>query len=407
MTENIIEEKPSTFTAPGKLKASLRLVYLYQFSMSLNFIGGALIPFFTMWGGITLTQVMLLQAWYMAWIFALEIPTGVIADKIGRKLSVLIGVLVLVVAITVYTSMANFYVFMAGEFLWAMSGALISGADNALVYDMLKDAGQEATSKVVFRKLAIAGQVGMIIAAPIGSLVATVFSPRDAMLFMVFPVVAAAAFLLPIKEPSTINECRKRGYARILAQGLRNFASSKPLQRLVVNMVIVQLAGYCLMWLYQVKLEQFGVSIAYFGVVQAMLVAGEAVANASYGRLEKWLGSKRRLLSLTAAMLGCGLLVMGFAPDAMVIVVATIAAGGFGLSRGTLFSSYFNKHIPSEERATTLSVISMVRTVTQAGVDPFLGVMMDWSANGTFLIFGSIALVFAMFPVIKASDLVD
>jgi hypothetical protein len=60
MTENVIEEKP--MTAPGRLVSSLRLFYAYQFAMCTNFVGGVLIPFFTFWGRITLTQVMLLQA---------------------------------------------------------------------------------------------------------------------------------------------------------------------------------------------------------------------------------------------------------------------------------------------------------------------------------------------------------
>ena len=42
-------------------------------------------PSFTEWGGITFTQIMFLQGWFMAMIFIFEIPTGSIADYFGRK----------------------------------------------------------------------------------------------------------------------------------------------------------------------------------------------------------------------------------------------------------------------------------------------------------------------------------
>jgi len=45
-----------------------------------HFMAAVLVPFYTQWGGLTLTGVMLLNAWFMAWNFALEIPTGAVAQ---------------------------------------------------------------------------------------------------------------------------------------------------------------------------------------------------------------------------------------------------------------------------------------------------------------------------------------
>jgi len=50
----------------------------------LHFMASVLVPFFRDWGGISFTQIMLLNAWFMFWNFLLEIPTGTVADFWGR-----------------------------------------------------------------------------------------------------------------------------------------------------------------------------------------------------------------------------------------------------------------------------------------------------------------------------------
>jgi MFS family permease len=373
----------------------------------MHFIGGVLVPFFTQWGGLTLTQIMIVQSWFMLWIFILEIPTGTIADKYGRKKSVLLGSIVLVAAVIVYASYPSLAVFLAGEFLWALSGALISGAQNALVYDTLKAAGREAESKRVFGRIGIAFRLAILIAAPIGSVIAKYVGLRETMLFMAFPTVVAVFAMLAVKEPADGRNRAHVEYRAILFNGLKNFARNKHLKRLAANMIGVALVAYGVLWLYQIKLLAIGVPIEYFGIAHASVVAAEALVISGFRRLEGILGSKRRLLMLTSAVLGGSFVVLAFVNDIVPVVIAILLAGGFGLSRFTLFDSYFNKHIPSEERATTLSTVSMFRTLAQAAFNPLLGAMTDWSQPCTFLMLGITALLLAVFPVVKDEDLID
>lgn len=382
-------------------------MYVFEFCTSMHFVGGVLVPFFTDWGGLTLTQVMIVQSWFMLWIFLLEVPTSTIADKYGRKISVTLGAMFMLAAVVVYTSYPHIAVFLAGEFLWALSGALISGAQTALVYDMLKAAGRETDSKKVFGKIGISFRLAILIAAPIGSVIAMSVGLRETMLFMAFPVACSIVAILLIKEPPDGRKQARKNYRVILLQGIKNFTRSKSLKRLAFNMVSVALVSYGVIWLYQVKLASIGVPIQYFGIVHALIVSSEALVIAAFGRLEKLLRSKRRLLVLSTAVLGGGFLVLAFVNEIVPVTIAILVAGGFGLSRFTLFDSYFNKHIPSEERATTLSTVSMFRTFGQAAFNPLLGIMMDGSQPCTFVILGTAALILAAFPVVKDDDLID
>ena len=75
-------------------------------------MGGVLVPFFLEWGKISFTQIMILQSFFVFSKFILEIPTGAIADYFGRKTSIIFSALVMSIAVFVYSSYPNFYIFL-------------------------------------------------------------------------------------------------------------------------------------------------------------------------------------------------------------------------------------------------------------------------------------------------------
>ena len=96
-------------------------------------------------------------------------------------------------------------------------------------------------------------------------------------------------------------------------------------------------------------------------------------------KIERVVGSKRRLIFLSAAITGLMFIIGGLTNFIPIVLIVIVLGGGFGLSRGPLFNSYFNKHIPSEQRATVLSTIAMLETLVLVGVNLVVGVLADWS----------------------------
>ena len=84
--------------------------------------------------GLSLTQIGILES--IAWILtaALEVPTGLIADRWGRKASIAIGTLLYSVAMFLILTPALTPSFILGYVLWNSSMAFVSGADSALLY---------------------------------------------------------------------------------------------------------------------------------------------------------------------------------------------------------------------------------------------------------------------------------
>ena len=85
--------RPAPLT-PRTFRRNIPLLYAIRVLFCAHFFGAVLVPFFTKWGGLELSQVFYLNAWFMLCSFALEVPTGVIADFFGRKVSLALGGLV-------------------------------------------------------------------------------------------------------------------------------------------------------------------------------------------------------------------------------------------------------------------------------------------------------------------------
>ncbi len=389
------------------VKSNIWKMYAFKFFASMNFFGAVLVPFFTDWGGITLTQIMILQSWFMLWGFVMEMPTGAFADYFGRKYSLSIGCVVNVVAAIVYASVPNFYVFLFAEFLWAISSAFASGADDAFVYDSLKRTGDSKKSKKIFGRLRSFNLVGYLSAGIVGGVMASRFGLRAPMLLTALPLFVAFLISLSFKEPKMYQKVGSKSYIRILKDGIRFFRGHGTLKILALDMIAVSTIVYFILWLYQPMLKQAGVGVEYFGVVYSAMVVSEMAVINKHQVVETLFGSKKRVLFFSSAITGSMFVIGGVTNFLPLVLVSIIVGGGIGLSREPLLASYMNKHIPSEKRATVLSTINMVSRLPIAILSPLVGVMIDWSVSYTLVILGLLAIAFSFASRVEEKHLIE
>jgi MFS family permease len=379
----------------------------FQFFANLHFVGGVLVPFFTDWGGINLTQIMVLQSWFMLWIFVLEVPSGAVADYLGRKHALVLACIVNIIAALVYGSVPNFFVFLLGEVLWAISAALLSGASEAFIYDTLRSTGEAEKSKKVFGRFNSFGLAGVMVGAPVGSVIAVKLSLNAPMLLVVIPLALAFIIASTFKEPKATQKIESKQYTRILKDGLECFYKNGILKILALDMIFVASIAYFMIWFYQPMLKQAGVDVTYFGVVHASFVVSQILIMNNYEKLETAFASKKRLISLSAFITGVMFIIGGLTSSVPIVLLVIILGGGFGLSRRPLFVSYMNKYIPSSERATVLSAISMIRRFALVVVNPVVGLMADWSLNYTLIVLGILGVIFSLVSRVKEEHLID
>ncbi|NHI92186.1 MAG: MFS transporter [Candidatus Lokiarchaeota archaeon] len=390
-------------------EANIKKIYAYSFFMGLHFVGGVLVPFFTQWGQISFMQIMILQSWFMFCTFLFEIPTGTIADYIGRKHSLILGGIINVSAVLVYTSIPNFFIFMIGESLWALAQALISGANEALIYDTLKELKEENRSKIIFGRLQSANIIGLMISAPIGSFVAFYFGVRIPVLIMSVPFFIAFILAFTFKEPEIKEdkEERKRSYFHILKIGLKQFINNRILITLAIDMIVIGTVSFMMVWLYQPFLMAYKVDIAFFGIFHAIFLIIQVIIMNNFERLEKFFRSKKGYIFASSIITGIGFLLTGLIIFLPIAIIGMILAIGFGMTRKPLLINYMNKHIQSSERAINLSTVNMFQTFVCVIIYPFTGLLAEWSLNITCIILGMIAIVFAFISRVEENHLID
>jgi MFS family permease len=98
----------------------------------------------------------------------MELPSGALADMIGRKLTNTIGFFVGAIAYIILPFATNFWHFLLFEVLYGVMSAFRSGAEEALIYDTFKQEKKEAQFEKAYANGSLLYQVGLIIAGAAG-----------------------------------------------------------------------------------------------------------------------------------------------------------------------------------------------------------------------------------------------
>lgn len=375
-------------------------LYVIQFFASFHLFSGVLIPFFMLWGGLSLTQVFFLQTWFLVCSVFLEVPTGIIADRFGRKTSLALAAACAAVAALVYSSSPSFPVFFFGEFLFALAMALQSGADHALLYDSLQtDGATKDTTRVIGRYESI-GLVAMAVSAPIGSLLGSLYGPRYAMMAFSIPTSIAFLVALTLIEPPSIKKVSEsKRLIDIVVNASKTFTGRRKIQWISFDLAVVHALSFLMIWLYQPLLLNLGIPLVWFGVIHTGLAVAQAVAMQGYGLIKSTAG-RNATLALTAVLPAVSYLVLGMTTLLPIVIASTVIITGLGLSRQPLVSEELNRMIPNEQRATVLSYVALLGRLIRALVSPLVGILADRSLSLVFVSIGSILLGFSIIRIL-------
>ena len=382
-----------------KLKA-IRLLFW------MHFFAAVMIPFYTEWGGLKLSEVLLLNSWFMLWNFLLEVPTGTVADFLGRKASLMAGSAIGAAAALLYVSRPDFYIFLAAEVVFAVAYTLHSGADEALAYDSLRQAGGEAGAKRTLAAMESFKLGGIIAATIAGGFIAGRFGYDAPMRFYVLPALVAFALACTLKEPPVRDAGAPRpGYIAILRDGGRFFLKSPVLMLLTAELAFTNALAWGIIWLFQPLLAGAGLPVAGYGIVHAAACGAQILFLSNIERLEKLLGSKRSLLVAATLLAGGAFVLLGLTTHPAAVAVLIVAGFAFSLPRIPIFSAYMNAYIPSDKRATVLSLTSMCRTLAIVVLNPFIGLLADWSVAYTIILLGAGLIAVGLFSRIEEKHL--
>jgi MFS family permease len=140
----------------NRLEKNIPLFYLYQLFNSFILDRGIWVLYLGS-HGFSLTDIGIIEALYHAVIFLFEVPTGYIADRYGKRVSLMLShaLGIITAACLMLAQSQPFIIF--GFMLSGLVGTLQSGATSALIYETLKVQGKEFGYKRLNSHLSVLG----------------------------------------------------------------------------------------------------------------------------------------------------------------------------------------------------------------------------------------------------------
>jgi MFS family permease len=393
-------------SAKARYASNIPKLYAIRLLFWMQFFAAVLVPFYTDWGGVTLADVFLINAWFFLCNFALEVPTGTVADFLGRRTSLLLGSVVGAVGVLFYAWRPSFAFFLAAEAVMAVAYTLHSGADEALAYDSLKADGRQARAAHVISRMESFKLGGIIAATIVGGFIAAGFGLRAPMQATALPMTLAALVALTLREPPGGNTLGpQRGYGTLLRDGARVFVSLPVVRKLAIEAAIVNAMAWGIIWLFQPLLTRAGLPLSAFGIVHALGCAAQIAFLSSVPALERVAGSRRRLIRLTTAGGGVAMLALAGPAWPPLVIAGIVGAMGLSLVRLPLLMAAVNHHVGSGERATVLSFCGMTRQLAIVLVNPAIGAIAGRSLPAALLVMGTALLAAALLSRITDAEL--
>lgn len=387
------------------LYANTWKLYLFRFFINLYLIGPVFLAFYQDFAGLSFKYMMFSQAWYMFWIFILEISSGIFADYFGRKKTLIFATIINGIAIALYSLYPSFYLFLFAEFLWALAFVLFSGTDDALAYDSLKQINETHQSEKVQSRLESFAYFGILIATPLGSIIASTYSARLVMIIMAIPYIFALIIALTLKESKIENPLNLNYYIHNFKYELKLLKSNKILIALILDLVLLYVIIYPMIYVYQDILMIANLDLFYLGFVYAGWSILTIVFMNSYDIFENIFKSKRAFLIISGLAIALMYLVLVFAKSLPLIIITIIIGCSLGFARRPLLINYMNKHIPSHKRATLLSLVSMFETFILIFIIQLIGILSENYLSITMLVLGLLALFITLYSSVKEDHL--
>lgn len=337
-------------------------------------VGVAILLPFVGANGVSLKEFFILQSIFSIATLLLEVPSGYLSDRWGRKKTLVTASLFTLMAVALYSSGTNFWWFLAAELLYAVKVSFNSGTMDALLYDTLSEEGRTDHSRSSTRKLLVAQFSAEVCAAVIGGLIA-VWSLRAAVAATLPFALAAFVLAVCIREPQRKRMQDPHHWESIKTVCRDTLVRSPALRGVIGVYGIIATMTLCLVWFGQPYQEQAGLPLALFGIAHAVFLLGTVLGARVTERLEKRWDDRKILLGIAALIAAsyAGLSMWLGLPGLVFLFFGRAAFGALH----PVTTDIINHLTSSDKRATVLSIQSLTMRLLFAIVAPVIGYVSD------------------------------
>lgn len=346
---------------------------------------------------ISLSQLALAVSIKQAAQLLSELPTGAIADLLGKRVSILIGKLISIFGIFLYLFISDFQSLVVIAIISGIADSFVSGAKDALVYDSLKVDNRHHLYAKISSKASLIFQLSFAAAIFLGGAL-SILGLRVAIAASILAEIVGLVVSFWFIEPSIDTE--KFTLPRYLKQFRNGFTElfKSPYVR-DISLFYIGVGGitWSAMMIFNTSLLT---TIGYTTLQIGIMVALVRIINSTvlFGALHlKTLVTKRR-----AYLFFPILIILCYLPGLFLtkeLAALAVAVSIFVSSaRWVILGGYVNEHYSSENRATALSTLSMLVALAVVASTLISSVIMDafGGVKAMYTFLGIIGVIFVL-----------
>ena len=380
------------------LKRYVGLLVVQKFFSS-TLLYGVVASLFMVSRGLDYTEIFTLESILALVLFLVDIPSSAWADRYDRKWMLVLGHAAAVMSVLFFAWARPFWMFAVSYALSGVGIAILSGVESAYVYDLCKAFDGQEHSTRVYAWLNAAEQCATLLSFPLGSWLA-----MHSYVLAVYATAAANAvglFLVLLMPAQRVRgnqgqeDDQRVTNQRSALVSAWNFIVSNP------RLLLLAFAGPAVWvvfngfnYLNQPLFVRAGLPVHDFGWVMAAGSLSAMAISLLVGRVNQRFGFMGPIVASTLAM-SAAFACMAWTNHLAWIVVSILILNMGESLRSPLLNSVTNSLVPSEVRATALSVLTAVGTLLTLILNPVIGHFADHSVAAGLLFSGALVFLFS------------
>ena len=376
------------------LQKNITKLYIFSFLKMTLFPMAIITLFWKDQIGLTLTDILLLQAIFSIASVIFEYPSGYLSDRLGYRTALILACLLAIGGWSLYTLADSFTGVLLAEIILGGAWAFISGSDSALLFETLRAQGQEEHYARFDGRMTGCAQTG----EAAGALFAGVMYAAWSLLPFVGQIglwILGLGLCLTLVEPEPEAESAPAIHSH-LTEALHTcryaFLENRHVRATILFGTILGIASFYTVWLIQPYMQQTGVPIAWFGPVWAGANLTIALCSLISQRLHFAWGH-RGMAALFIVLIIVGYAGLSFTAGVWGFLFYYLLTAMRGL-QGPIMRNHLQRASRRSNRASILSLHSLTFRLLFIVTGPLVGLSADHL--GLRPTFGLMGILFAV-----------
>ncbi|MCA1029676.1 MFS transporter [Bacillus timonensis] len=344
-----------------KNRNNIYFIYMYIFVGQL-FFDRALWVIYLNEKGMSLGEIGIIEAILHLTIVLFEIPTGIIADLYGRKISILIGTILSIGYAGFMLISGNFAMFSLAFISMGLLVTFHSGAEQALAYESLKEQGREKEYTKVIGNMTAIALFSISLANLLGGWMAQ-FSWTFVYISMMIVHVIAVLPILLLKEPKKVESPTRTIQLSVREQWKNQISNSfeiwkqKRILHLPIIVFVTMGTVFVILSFYG---QEYFLGMGFTTTQIGFIYTIEGLIGVGIAKLAHHLEKKLQFFKLITYGYGLFLcfILLFIVLNKWAVMMAFIFLAQIVTLVEPLFSNFVQNHISSQVRSTFFSMIS-------------------------------------------------